>query len=608
MTATEEARSHETQILLRLLEVPDMVGSSPPPEWPGAWQLCCPEHPDQDRGQAQLVASAPGTIRLAGLFDSFFDSYWSRFTTLKSVSLQCRIQGAVSVSLLRRDAASGAETCLAVWNADDPRGPEPDEQEVEIAVPLADAGAPESRLIVEFTANAAGAKVVAPRWITRQRPARRVRLGAVITTFNRESFVERNLKRLAGRLGNARLIVVNHGVPGLAARMTAAVQANDSVRFIDQENAGGAGGFTRGMEEHFATGDITHILLMDDDIDLPRDLLERAGAILSYADAALCLGGAMFDFHNRSRLFSAGDVLLPGSFGIAHVAPKEGCDISQAEGVDFLARVHPVDFNGWWCFAFPVEAIEAAGLPMPCFIRGDDVEYGYRLKKAGWPTMGWPGLAVWHMPFDVKAAAWHSFYDRRNALFANAIHRRVGRGAALGKLIGGFVLHLLRYDYARVEAMTRGIAAFNQGAAAMERWTHRDHAALLSSTMPEPVQAASLLPVANNGAAGAGRIAPAPLGKRLRATVMAARFATDLLWPWRGTRLALLAPGRSWRGDLTQRPACVAETDAEGQCLSIYRYRWRSCWGATLRCLVALLGLMWHFHQPVPLQRPKRTQ
>lgn len=603
MTESESRRPGEPQVLLRMLEVPDMAFTGTALE-AETWQLRTDEAEKRSPAEVELVASKPGQICLGGLFDSFFDSFWSRYTALKAVYLQCRIHGDVEVTVLRRDAVSGAETCLAIVSTQASLRTDQSGRNIEISLPLPEPDARESRLIVKFDAREPGARVVAPCWITREEPVREPRLGLVITTFNREQFVKRNLQRLSGRLATARLIVVNHGTPGLRERMASAVLSGDEVRFIDQENSGGAGGFTRGMEEHLAAGDVTHIMLMDDDIDLPRDLALRATAVLAYAHAQLCLGGSMFDFHERGKLFSAGDVLLPGSFGIAHIAPEKGCDINEAAGVDFLARVHPVDFNGWWCFAFPVEAMMTAGLPMPCFIRGDDVEYGYRLKRSGWPTLAWPGLAVWHMPFDAKAAAWHSFYDRRNALFANTIHKRVGRVAALGKLIGGFVLHLLRYDYARVEAMTRGIAAFNQGADAMKRWSHRDHAALVASVAPAQIVTGHG-PAARHGAFAT--IAPQPLRGAMRTFTMATRFAADLLWPWRRTQPVSLAPGMAWRGDMMQRPAHVVEIDALGQPLAIYRYHWRSSWAATGRCLIALLGLIWHFHQPMPLRYPGRT-
>jgi len=517
-------RSGHTNILLRLLEVPDVAQSN----WTGNWQL----HDAQDGRDISLIATSPDTIRFDGLFDSFFETYWARFTALKSVSLKCRVQGPVAIRLLRRDATTGVETCVSRWETEF----DSQEQTVTIELPLASAHNSESRLIAELTAIAAGARITAPQWVTRQKPARDVRLGVVITTFNRESFVARNLQRLVGRLDGGRLIVINHGSPGLSSRMPDTLQIDPSISFIDQENSGGAGGFTRGMVEHFAAGDITHILLMDDDIELMGDLVERVTAVLSYADANYCLGGAMFDFHCRSQLFSAGDILLPDSFGIAHIVPAEGCDILQSSGVDFLTLVHQPDFNGWWCFAFPVEAMEAAGLPIPCFIRGDDVEYGYRLKRTGWPTLSWPGLAVWHMPFKAKEAAWQIFYDRRNSLFANTIHRRVGLRATLGKLVGGFILHLLRYDYARVEAMTRGIAAFNQGSDAMVRWSHQDHVKLIAA-IDSKCHVLGLAALDSS----LPRCSLQPLAKKIRGMTIAVRFAIDLLWPWRRTTVTLLA-------------------------------------------------------------------
>ncbi|MEJ2459359.1 MAG: hypothetical protein P8Y58_14925 [Novosphingobium sp.] len=248
----ENRGSGETQVLLRLLEVPELSGPGAPSELEGVWQLDCPE----GDGERSIVATAAGTIRLDGLFDSFFDSYWSRFTVLKTVSLQCYVQGQVTVKIMRRYAADGRETCVATWIAgvdgdEAVRGPDDlgpfCAQDVTITVALANAQAPESRLFVQFSSCTAGATVIAPRWTTHQKPICRVRLGGVVTTFNREPFVRRNLQRLAGRLGQARLIIVNHGDPGLAWRMAGAVPEGDDVRFIDQENAGGAGGFTRGM-------------------------------------------------------------------------------------------------------------------------------------------------------------------------------------------------------------------------------------------------------------------------------------------------------------------------------------------------------------------------
>ena len=541
---------------------------------------------------ATLQAHSPGSVKLSGLFDIFPESYWVHFTTLRSVFLCCKAQGDIALRILRRYSADGREICLREWHSADPAA----ETDIDLAIDLADRNAPESYLVVEAICISANASLKDMVWETSQPPTSQPRVGIAITTYNREPFLVANLARLHGRLAGARVIVVNHGRPGLQERLTSQFTTDLDLHCIDQENKGGAGGFTRGMIEHHAMGDRSHVLLMDDDIDLPADIIERLTAILNYLYPDICVGGAMFDYHKRSQLFSAGDFLLPGSFGVGHIVPPNGCDISEPSGVDFLTRIHRPDFNGWWCFAFPLTALDEVGLPMPCFIRGDDVEFGYRLLQFGKPTLGWPGLAVWHLPFAEKAMPWHMFYDRRNSLFANARHRRIGRFAAFRKLHGGFVHHLLRYDYEQVHAMTLGVAAFNQGPEAMAEWNCHNHAALITATTPSSVDSVALTVEL--------QLHPRKLTGALRSFWMVTRLWVDLLCPWRTRIPYRLPPGVIWRPDFHQRPAIVVERDQHGHPVRLYRYNWRKSCGAVIRYIPAVIGMLCRFHQKVPLSWP----
>ena len=73
-----------------------------------------------------------------------------------------------------------------------------------------------------------------------------------------------------------------------------------AVTIYPNMNAGGAGGFTRGMIEILKANEngagVTHVLVMDDDIVLDTDVLLRTYTLLSlrkpeYAD--VFVGGAM---------------------------------------------------------------------------------------------------------------------------------------------------------------------------------------------------------------------------------------------------------------------------------------------------------------------------
>ncbi|WP_449473777.1 glycosyltransferase [Sphingobium chungangianum] len=551
--------------------------------------MACPPLAQGWFAQSGTLHCGGGLQRLGGILEVFFESYWARFTSLREVEWRCHVQGRARFILLRRDALSGLEKQIAEFSGDGAAGT----TSILLQTNLATVG--ESSLQVEIEADA-GAVISNIGWYARAPAPNLSRLGIVVTTYEREAFIRANLGRLSGQLDGSELVIVNHGLTGLSERMLDAVPAGEHVRFVDQENSGGAGGFTRGMREHREKGCASHILLMDDDIDICGDLIKRVNAVLGYADRPFCIGGAMFDYYKRTKLFSAGDFLLPGSFGIGHIAPSEECDVSTPSGVDFLAKIHRPDFNGWWCFAFPVNAIDFVGLPMPCFIRGDDVEYGYRLKNSGWPTIGWPGVAVWHMPFAEKSAPWHMFYDRRNSLFANAIHRRLDRIAAFRKMFGGFVHHLLRYDYDRVRAMTLGISAFNRGSAAMASWTHDDHRRLLIATSRHAVHATENIEAAMI-------LAPTRLYGSRRSLAMVARLLTDMFLPRRRGPASRLPPGIIWRPDYLKRPTWVVEAGIENASVQVFRYSRQETWAAVWRSAGALVGMLWHFRQKVDIPR-----
>jgi GT2 family glycosyltransferase len=540
-----------------------------------------------DRG---ILCCGEGRLRLGGLFEVFFESYWTRFTSLRQVEWRCRLKGRARFILWRRDVTNGVETKLAEWFGEDCI----EEKTVILRTDLKITG--ESSLQIEIEANqstiVSDMGCYAP--YTAPNP---VQIGLVVTTYEREAFVRANLARLAEQLDGAKLLIVNHGAPGLKERLIDAVPVGMQVQFIDQENSGGSGGFTRGMREHRRDGEVSHICLMDDDIDLSGDLVQRVRGIFAWANQSFCVGGAMFDYHARTKLFSAGDFLVPGSFGIGHVSPEGGGDVALAQDVDFLARQHSPDFNGWWCFAFPADAIDEIGLPIPCFIRGDDVEYGYRLKKSGRATIPWPGIAVWHMPFADKSMPWHMFYDRRNSLFINAIHNRVDWMTALRKMIGGFIHHLLRYDYDRVRAMTLGITAFNKGWAAMAAWNFEDHRKLVNITSRHDLHVSAR----SDGTMSSQDVQR--LTGRQRSSALLKRLLIDLFLPQKQDSAISLPPGIVWRPDYLRRPNWVVEVAVGRSPERVFRHSRLQSWIALWRCFRALAGMMWHFRQKVDLPR-----
>ena len=100
----------------------------------------------------------------------------------------------------------------------------------------------------------------------------------------------------------------------------------------------------------------------------------------------------------------------------------------------------------------PSEVTRVAGFPMPAFFQWDDIEYGYRAKKLGFPTVTLPGAGVWHLDFDWKDwDDWHRYFNIRNSLITAALHGDFD----VRRISAGLVMQLVRY----LVSMQYGLAA-----------------------------------------------------------------------------------------------------------------------------------------------------
>ena len=442
----------------------------------GLEQLSYETTSDVIMASGTVRAGSATVLRLDRLFDIFPESYWCRYTSLTEIAFTTTLTGTARIEIRRRNALTGGEQVLTKVDC------EGQAQPIAIPIPLQKPGSDgDESYLIAVLHLAAGAQLHDLRWSATTAPAREVRIAGVICTFNQEAMLANNLAQISAAPAFLhRLFVVNQGVPRLADRIAPEDGSQTPITFIDQPNFGGAGGFSRGIIEGLDDPQVTHILLMDDDIKAEPSLLSRIATILAYVGERRCVGGAMLDIHAPTRLFTCGDRINPDRPAIINIAPPDGCDdVTTDVGRDFVALNHKPDFNGWWCFAFPIEAVRQCGLPLPLFIRGDDVEFGFRLSRAGSPTIGWPGVAVWHLPFRLKVQPWQAFYDRRNMLFLNEAHGLFSRRRLTRSAWGSFTKAIKARDHARARAIVEGIEAFNKGAQHLASWSGKDHSALL---------------------------------------------------------------------------------------------------------------------------------
>ncbi len=400
-------------------------------------------------------------------FGNFFEFQWRLHTTLASLSLRLDLQGG-GIVRIKRQTPHGGETLLEERRV---AGPVTIDVACEVTH-FRQAG----RLWFELVAD--GELVLsAASWVTRDSARQPVRLGLGICTYNRERPLAQVLERIEQHPALdglvERIIVVNQGTPELGRRLP----MGPRVDVIEQANLGGAGGFGRAMLEFLDDDTLTHLCLLDDDVAIEPDSLVRLCGLFALARSEFAVGGHMLDAVQPFRLYEAGG--LVGGNGMLQPL-MQGLDLREAETLDALLDTVAMDYNGWWMFAASKLAVREAGLPLPCFIRGDDVEYGVRLAGKGVPTLSVPGVSIWHDPFYLKIGNWQLYYETRNGLVFQALHRATPPGALAATMLKHLLTHLLTFRYYSAALVVCAIEDYLSGPGFLHGDPRPIHARLLA--------------------------------------------------------------------------------------------------------------------------------
>jgi len=251
--------------------------------------------------------------------------------------------------------------------------------------------------------------------------ATRLDLGIVITSYNTRDLLRTCLRSVYASQGDFTFetCVVDNASPDGSAKMVAA--EFPQVRLIaNAENVGYPSANNQGLEA-FGFSDLptnrptnpppTFALLLNPDTELPQDALARmldfmaehpdagvAGPKLVLLDGSLDLACrrsfptpeiafhrllGLSRFFPRSRHF--------GRYNLAYLDPDQVAEVDSVVGAFMLVRA---------------EAIAQAGLmDGQFFMYGEDLDWAYRIKAAGWKVYYNPAVTVLHIK---RAASRHS--------------------------------------------------------------------------------------------------------------------------------------------------------------------------------------------------------
>lgn len=384
-----------------------------------------------------LGLRAGGTYDFTTFFGALSLMKLRQYTVARDFSLTLEVRGEAQVVLTYASTFDFQPRVLDATRVDASQGRQlPDGwREVSVAVPELDV-AP-AAVLVGFMVEAGtdvGLRNVAWRAAVEEGRVRPVELALCTTTFKKESYIKANaasidryMKLHPEMARHFTMHVVDNG-----RTLSAEDVASPVVRLHPNPNAGGAGGFARGMIEAMEQQPrATHVLLMDDDVSICPESLFRTYALLTIVAPAwedAFIGGAMMDYEDPALRFE--DIGFMNKFGTcARLKPPMRMDLLH-DVVENEAFEPPIDnpacqdqhqrYQAWFYCCIPVAEIERRGMPLPLFVRFDDVEFSLRAGDDQ-KIMSLNGVCVWHLPFFMRADQVTAFYQvPRNLLMARA--------------------------------------------------------------------------------------------------------------------------------------------------------------------------------------------
>lgn len=272
-------------------------------------------------------------------------------------------------------------------------------------------------------------------------PESKVSVAYCICSYNRESYISSFVRDIASHFignNNISFYITINGHPY-------SIDYSENFTVKDNRNLGGAGGFTKSIITSLKKGNHTHVILADDDITIDKTSIYKTIAILKglkpeYSD--YFISGAMLSGDEKWLQYERNASL--SNKGFIHHGAYEDTRAKHVALNSAIAPTHP-GIAGWWYCCIPTKVIMEYGLPIPIFVRGDDVEYSVRCAKN---ILSFNGICVWHEPFFKKYnEIMEDYYLVRNLTIISLIYNQEFSNLRREYVFKKFFKNILIFDY-----------------------------------------------------------------------------------------------------------------------------------------------------------------
>lgn len=388
---------------------------------------------EADVNEQGLHIVSGNTVDFLTYFNSFSINKWKEYTTIKKIQINGKIIGSAEIEIYTIGKEAKVLTKSQVNGA--------------FALDFD---------VEKITGEILGIKVIAESKVILQKLTylgefeewKNKKIGVVICTFKREQYVKVTIDKLTQFSKDNQwltTLVVDNG-------STLEELETDNLRIIHNPNYGGSGGFTRGLIENLKSKTNDYVLLMDDDIDLEPSALEHTYGLLcglkdeykeSFLSGAMLRMNIPYIQHENTAYW--GKIRL-------HSIGK-GWNLTDSQVLLNNERIQNYDnqYGAWWYCCIPLKRVIEIGLPLPVFVKGDDIEYSLRNERK---LIHLNGIGVWHEAFEGKQALWVDYFAYRNFFIMNHYATGCNRWTLLAMILGRMTVHFIKGHFDETKILT----------------------------------------------------------------------------------------------------------------------------------------------------------
>ncbi|MBQ3600597.1 MAG: glycosyltransferase family 2 protein [Lachnospiraceae bacterium] len=215
-------------------------------------------------------------------------------------------------------------------------------------------------------------------------------IGIVICNYNKASYVCKCIETvLASDIDNFQVYVVDNASTDTSVEEIQKNFGEQVEVIVNQENLGGSGGFNTGIKKVVESGH-KYLMCLDNDVQVTKDAIRNLYEFLEEHKQVGMVGSKVYHLQEPEYVQQMGLYIHFDNFS-AETIFADVQDNSQIPDVVYCDTVAACSLM------MPVSVVKEVGMmPEDNFIYWDDMEWGYKVKLAGYQVAAYGKSKVYH--------------------------------------------------------------------------------------------------------------------------------------------------------------------------------------------------------------------